>query len=111
MENVVQLFSTKRQEKIMMSFDDAENLIGLITTISRKTKLAITVLNSQADEFRGQTIQSGELQNDVNSELQKWSEKMNKLGVTPVAMYKVRFDTVEGIFYWEFPGFKLFRQV
>jgi hypothetical protein len=109
MQNVVQLFPNQQSDE-KMTHMEAMNLLNLITTISRKTKQEINVLNSQAGYFKGQAIKTAELQNKINSLIQKWSDKMQKLGVAPLSMFKIRFDLKEGIFFWEFPEMKLYQE-
>lgn len=120
MDNVVQLFPNrvkesssekKEQSDVIFTLDDANNLLSLITTITRKTKQSINVINSQAAYFKGQAIKTAELQAKINDTLQVWSDKMRKLGVTPVAMFKVRFDTDQGAYYWQFPEMKLYKEI
>lgn len=108
-QNVVQLFPNK-QSNSKMSYLQAEDLLSLITTITRKTKQEVNVINSQAAYFKGQAIKTAQLQNKINEVIQKWSDKMNKLGVIPVAMFKVKFELVEGDYFWEFPEMKLYQE-
>jgi hypothetical protein len=108
-ENIVQLFPNKTSND-KMNLKDADALLSLITTITRKTKQEINVINSQAAYFKGQAIKTAELQNKVNNVIQKWSDKINKLGVSPVAMFKVKFDLQEGTYFWEFPEMRLFQE-
>ena len=120
MDNVVQLFPSKKEEKTftikkesknIFSLEEANEMLSLITTITRKTKQNINVINSQAAYFKGQAIKTTELQNKINDILSRWSDKMRKLGVTPVAMFKVRFDTDQGSYFWQFPDMKLYQEV
>ena len=108
-ENIVQIFPNKSSSN-KMSLNDADSLLSLITTITRRTKQEINVINSQAEYFKGQAIKTSELQNKINTVIQKWSDKMNKLGLTPIAMFKVQFDLQEGTYYWEFPEMRLFQE-
>ena len=80
-----------------------QEMVPLLRSISRSARKKIAGLNAQLAFFKGQTTKCRKIQRKINHELQKWSEKMRKLGLTPIAIWKVQADTVDGIYSWEFP--------
>lgn len=100
-DNVTQLFSLN--ESRPLRFEQAMELLPIFIRITNATRQEMNVLNSQAQHYKGKPIQSADVQNQLNQLLQKWCEKMKRLGAHPLAMYKAKIHTEEGIKYWCYP--------
>jgi response regulator RpfG family c-di-GMP phosphodiesterase len=105
MENVTQLFTTNNSRPL--SIQEAEQLLPIFLKITNQTRQSINVLNSQVDHYKGKPVKSAELQTQLNLMLQKWCDKMKRLGGHPQAMFKVKILTTEGIRFWCYPEMKL----
>ena len=44
------------------------------------------------------------LDKELNKEIQKWSEKVRRLGGIPLSLYQVKIPADNGSFFWEFPS-------
>ncbi len=75
--------------------------------ISKKTRKEINLYNAQLAYFKGQSSRCDQLQNKIEQSLQKWSEKISKLGGIPLSQWKVQIPSSEHDFYWEFPQDKI----
>jgi hypothetical protein len=105
MENVTQLFTGNNVRPL--SIAEAEQLLPIFLKITNQTRQSINVLNSQVDHYKGKPVKSAELQTQLNLKLQKWCDKMKRLGGQPQAMFKVKIQTEEGIRFWCYPEMKL----
>lgn len=88
---------------IKFSIKEAEDMLPLLLSISQNARREINGYNSQLAFHKGQTKKCEELQEKINLTIQKWSEKMRKLGTNPVAMWKIKIPSEGQDFYWEFP--------
>ncbi len=84
--------------------DDAYDLVNLFLGISATAKKKINGLNSRLEYFQAQPEKADAVQMELNTEIQKWSDKMRRLGGTPIELYKVKIPTESGYYLWEFPS-------
>ncbi len=103
--SVVTLFSLNQSPQIKK--EEAVSLVPHLLNITRNTKKELNSLNSQLEVFKGQAERRQAVQTKINITTQKWSEKMKRLGATPIGMLKVKISTDQGNFYWEFPHDRL----
>jgi len=90
--------------RISFQLEEAETLIDLFLKITRRSRTTVVNLKSRIQYFQGRKDKISELQDQINQEVQKWSEKVIKLGGVPVSLWKVRIPGVgEKDFVWEFP--------
>ena len=90
-------------ENIHFSYEQALELIPLMTRITTKTKREINILNSQLALTKKNTPKADEIQVKINTILQSWSEKIRKLGALPVSFSSVRILSNEHNYLWEYP--------
>lgn len=89
------------------SFDSstADQYVDLLLNITRKSKQSIHVMNSRLDSIKNKdAIESEKIQNDINNEILLWSQKIKKLGIVPLSLWRVQFPNHSGQqITWEFP--------
>ena len=90
------------QEKAFTE-DEAYNLVNLFLAITPKAKNAINGLNSRLEFHKAIPDQADAIQMDLNIQIQKWSEKIRRLGGIPLSLYQVKIPSKDGYFLWEFP--------
>lgn len=88
------------------SFSHAQvsELISLINIITQKTKQEINIINSRLSFVHKETDLYSELNCKLNQKIAKWSDKMRRLGATPIKPFKVEFPAEMGRFTWEYPA-------
>ncbi len=84
--------------------DEAIDLVNLFLAVTQKAKNTVQGLNSQLEYHKAQPHEANLIQQRLNTEIQKWSDKMRRLGGTPLALYKVKIPAAKGFFIWEFPS-------
>lgn len=89
------------------SEDEAYELLNLLYAITTKSKNKVQGLNSQMEFNKAIPEQARGFEKLINSEIQKWSDKVKRLGGTPISLYQVKIPTQGGSFFWEFPKVEL----
>jgi hypothetical protein len=84
--------------------DEAYEMVNLLLAVTGKAKNTINGLNSRLEYYKAQPEQADAIQFELNTEIQKWSDKVRRLGGVPLALYKVKIPTNGGFFTWEFPS-------
>lgn len=90
------------QEKVFTE-DEAFELINLFLAITPKAKNTINGLNSRLEYHKAIPEETDAIQMELNVQIQKWSEKIRRLGGIPLALYKVKIPAANGFYMWEFP--------
>lgn len=85
------------------SEEEALTMVNLFLLITSKAKNKINVLNSRIEYFKAQPEVTDGLQSLLNLEIQKWSDKIRRLGGDPLELYKAKITTDNGYYIWEFP--------
>lgn len=101
-ENVYSIYPLDQDRTF--SKKEAYELIDLFIAITSKSKNEINALSSQLEYHKGMPHQADAIQFRLNQAIQKWSEKIRRLGGIPLALYKVKISAFEGNYIWEFPN-------
>ena len=83
--------------------EEALELVPLLQHISSKTNRELNVLNSQLSFFKTNSDKAQAIQEKINITLQAWSDKIRRLGASPVSLCKVRIPGEEGHYLLEYP--------
>ena len=103
---LVNIFHLDKNRKF--SEDEAYELINMLHIVTLKAKNKINGLSGHIEYNKRNPKEAEFYQVKLNEEIQKWSEKMRRLGGVPLSLYKVKIFAKEGGFYtWEFPSSEL----
>jgi hypothetical protein len=86
------------------SENEAYDLVNLLLAVTAKAKNKINGLNSRLEYYKALPEQADQIQLELNEEIQKWSEKVRRLGGIPLALFKVKIPGDADDFTWEFPS-------
>lgn len=87
---------------------EAYQLVNMLHIVTQKAKNKINSYSGQVEYNKRQPKEAEFYQRKLNEEIQKWSEKVRRLGGVPLSLYKVKISAREGGFYtWEFPSSEL----
>ena len=101
-ENVYQIFHLDDDK--LFTEAEAHQLLDVFLPITRKTQNEINALNSLLETYKHQAERADNIQFQINIQIQKWSEKIRRLGGTPISLYQVKIPTFgTRYFFWEFP--------
>ena len=101
MDNVHSIYHLNNEKKF--TEDEAYDLLNLLMAVTSKSKNKINELNSRLEYHKSRPSVADELQSQLNTEIQKWSDKVRRLGGFPLSLYKVNIPAEAGYFSWEFP--------
>jgi hypothetical protein len=104
--NVHHIFPVNKQNTF--SENEALELINLLHLVTQKSKNKINAISGHINYNKNNSKQAQYYQGLLNNEIQKWSEKVRRLGVVPLSLYKVKVQAHDGSYYtWEFPSIDL----
>ena len=104
--NVRHIFPVNKQNTF--SADEAQNLVNLLHIVTQKSKNKINALSGQLNFHKNSPKDAKYYQGQLNDEIQKWSEKVRRLGAVPLSLYKVKIKAADNNYYtWEFPAIEL----
>lgn len=96
------IFNLNTQKKF--SEDEAYELLNLLIAVTNKAKNKINALRSQIEYNKNIPSQAMGFEKELNIELQKWSEKVRRLGGIPLSLYQVKIPAdKDGFYLWEHP--------
>lgn len=86
--------------------ESLDSLAPILLSITSKVRGEVNGLNSQIDYFKAQPGKADALGQQLNKTIQKWSEKMRRLGGMPIGLFQVKFpkDIQGGFYLWTFPN-------
>ena len=96
--NIVNLNSS---EKKIFSEEEAINLASLLTYLADSIKKQIKQIELQIQSNKHDLQFVEKKQSLIGDLVNKWSEKVKRLGATPVSISQVKIPTAHGHFYWE----------
>ncbi len=105
--NIVRIFPFAHGNTTLFYEREAYEMVPLLLRIARQTKQKLNVHYAQLSFFKGQKSRCDKIQENINEEVAVWSEKMRKLGLTPISLLKVKIPGELKDYYWEFPSDRL----
>lgn len=90
------------------SLDEAQNLLPLVYRLTeeaaKKSKYFMGCIEALPDKKSARAV---ELQAQVNELIDKWQNKIERLGARPKGLWLADFDNGNGYFCWKFPEVKI----
>lgn len=87
----------------IFSLDQAEVLLPVIRRITQDYSLKVEALMGRLEAVDPKSDQVVPLEEEINSLIQVWHEKVKKLGAVPKGLWLVDFDCGDGYFCWKHP--------
>lgn len=101
-ENVHTIYHLNKEKTF--TEDEAYQAVNLFLAITAKAKNTINALNSKLEYHKTMPEKADSIQFELNNEIQKWSDKVRRLGGIPLGLYKVKVPAQSGFYFWEFPS-------
>lgn len=105
MESVLNIYHFNKDKAF--TEDESYELVNYFMAITNKAKNKINGLNSRLDYYKHLPLEADKIQVELNDEIQKWSQKIKRLGGNPLSLYRVTIPSSEGYFLWEYPKVEL----
>lgn len=107
--NLIEIFNVQKNK--VFTYAQAEDLLPLICRIteeaSKEAKYLMGCVEALPDKH---SEASRDLQLRINQIIEKWQNKMERLGLRPKGLWLVDFDNGTGYFCWKFPETKILFQ-
>ena len=100
-ENIINI--GYREYAKYFNLEQAKALLPLIQKITHETYSELDPLRRQLRKMSIIDDMSPELEAEYKQGVQQWIEKMTRLGVLPVTLGMVNFDTGDGYLNWKYP--------
>jgi len=92
----------------LFTLDQANELLPLVYRITEDSSKEVKYLMSCIDALPEKNCEtSHELQNRINSIIERWQNKLERLGMRPKGLWLADFDYGDGYFCWKFPETKV----
>lgn len=95
-------------QKRLFTLEQANDLLPLIYRITEESSKEVKYLMSCIDALPEKNSEtSHDLQNRINSIIERWQNKLERLGMRPKGLWLADFDYGDGYFCWKFPETKI----
>ncbi len=92
----------------VFSLEEAQGLLHVIFRITKTYREKVELLIARLDTLpAGQQDLSLALETQVNSLIQEWQNKVQKLGALPKGLWIADFDSGDGYYCWKYPERKI----
>jgi len=96
-----EVFELKKGKRFTLQ--EAKGLLPVIKRITNETVGQIESLKARIDEFDPDPVQRPYYERKLGQIVERWSQKILKLGCEPKGLWLVDFDNGEGYYCWHFP--------
>jgi hypothetical protein len=102
---------TNLKRNRVFTIEEAQDLLSLVLRITKKYAREAQVLIHRIDSLHGRgnafLNEIHELEKQVNSLVNEWQVKLEKLGLNTKGMWIADFDSGDGYFCWKYPENKI----
>ncbi len=99
METVIEI-----NRRSIFSIEEARELLPVIFRITKSYSQKVDEMIARLDGLAGSSeALTASLEEQVNSQIQEWQTKLQKLGVLPKGLWIADFDSGDGYFCWKYP--------
>lgn len=90
------------------TLEEAQNLLPLVyrltEDVAKKSKYLMSCIEALPDKKSERAL---EIQSQVNELIDKWQNKIERLGARPKGLWLADFDNGNGYYCWKFPEVKI----
>jgi hypothetical protein len=90
--------------KKVFSIDEAQSLLPVIYRITETAQKEVRLMINRMEAIKGMSsVKAGEIEKEINTTIDRWQQKVMKLGASPKGLWLADFDNGEGYYCWKFP--------
>lgn len=94
--------------KKVFTKSEAEDLLPLVFHFTEKSQILVKNISNQIKALRGiDQSKVIELENELQLVIEKWNQKMKRLGANPKGVWLADFDSGSGYYCWKYPEVKI----
>lgn len=90
------------------SLEEAQNLLPLVYRLTgdtaKKSKYLMGCIDALPDK---KSVRALEIQSQINELIDRWQNKIERLGAKPKGLWLADFDNGNGYYCWKFPEVKI----
>lgn len=94
--------------KRTFTLETAQDLLPVIYRITEIAQKEVRTLVNRMEAIKGMSGQrASEIEEQINQVIDRWQQKVTKLGATPKGLWLADFDHGTGYYCWKFPETKI----
>ncbi len=97
MAEVIQITQPKK-----FNLEEANKLLPVIRKITKETVEQFLILEAKLKHYESNPEKYKQIEKEVNDLLNKWADKIAKLGADPKGIWLVDFNNGEGYYCWRY---------
>lgn len=106
---MIEIFNVQKNR--LFTYAEAEEILPLVYRITEDSSKEVKYLMGCVEALQDKhTDASRDLQTRINQIIEKWQNKLERLGLRPKGLWLADFDNGSGYFCWKFPETKILFQ-
>lgn len=102
LNNVIEL-----KPKKVFTYAQINELLPIVVRITRQYSERVNALISKLDLIKRSEVSTQEIEAEINSLVQEWQIKLEKLGAVTKGLWIADFDSSDGYYCWKYPEEKI----
>jgi hypothetical protein len=103
---LIEIFNVQKNRQF--TYAEAEEILPLVYRITDDSSKEVKYLMGCVEALQDKHADSSrELQTRINQIIEKWQNKLERLGLRPKGLWLADFDNGSGYFCWKFPETKI----
>ena len=100
MDNLVSISQTQR----VFSLTQAQELLPILLHITADSQREVSKLVNRLEAIKyGSSEAAQQLEDQIQSQIDHWQQKLSRLGVHPKGLWLADFDNGQGYYCWKYP--------
>jgi len=106
---LIEIFNVQKNR--LFTYTEAEEILPLVYRITEDSSKEVKYLMGCVEALQDKhNDASRDLQTRINQIIEKWQNKLERLGLRPKGLWLADFDNGSGYFCWKFPETKILFQ-